>query len=210
MKRLLDLCLSLLLLIFLAPVLLLIGIIIKIDSRGPVLFCQKRVGYKRKVFTCYKFRTMKSETPDIATNDFEDREDYMTGIGHYLRKYSLDELPQLLNIIRGNMSIVGPRPVIPDEEKLVQKRAEQGIYDIKPGVTGWAQINGRDHVSVSEKVDYDLYYLENHSLWMDLKIILRTVTYVLKKKGVIEHTGGRKAKQTTVQKQSVHSHKKSS
>ncbi len=187
LKRMFDLFCSLFLLVCLAPVLLLIAVLIRVESSGPALLCQKRMGLNKKPFTCYKFRTMREETPDLATNELDDRDRYLTGLGVYLRKYSLDELPQLFNIIKGDMSLVGPRPVILQEKRLIKKRKEEGIYRLRPGVTGWAQINGRDEVGVKRKVKLDKYYLKNRSFFLDLKIIFRTAGYVLKREGVLEH-----------------------
>lgn len=170
--------------------LLMIAILIRLESSGPALFKQKRVGLHREKFICYKFRTMKDDTPDIATNKFVNRNEYLTKVGYFLRKYSLDELPQLFNIIRGNMSIVGPRPVIPEEKKLIKKRDQTGVYSLKPGVTGWAQINGRDHVNIEEKVELDTFYLKEQSFLFDIKIIFKTAFCVIKREGILEHSSG--------------------
>ncbi len=187
MKRLFDLLLSIILLILLSPFLLLIAVLIKNDSPGPVIFRQKRVGQYGEEFIVYKFRTMKNDCPHLPTNDFKKRNYYITGIGKFLRKTSLDELPQLINIFKGEMSFVGPRPVIPSERELVRKRASLGVYRLKPGVTGWAQINGRDHVTITEKAKMDEYYLKNYSLFLDIKIICITAIKVLKREGILEH-----------------------
>ena len=190
MKRLFDFLFSIFLLIILSPILLMIAILIRLESPGPALFKQERVGEDEERFICYKFRTMQHDTPDIATNKFINRKEYLTTAGYFLRKYSLDELPQLFNIIKGNMSIVGPRPVIPEEEELVSKRSRAGVYSLKPGVTGWAQINGRDHVNIDEKVELDSYYLEKQSFFFDIKIILKTALCVIKREGILEHSSG--------------------
>jgi len=188
LKRTFDFIFAIILTIILSPLLLIIAIAIKVDSHGKALFRQKRMGQKQKPFTVYKFRTMYKHTPkNKASNDLDNRDNYITQIGHWLRVTSLDELPQLFNIIKGEMSFVGPRPVILAEEELINKRKEAGIYQLKPGVTGYAQINGRDHVSVDKKVKLDKYYLDNHSLLMDINIILKTGVKVLKREDIFEH-----------------------
>lgn len=188
LKRIFDFIFAIILTIILSPLLLIIAIAIKIDSHGKALFRQKRMGQHEESFIVYKFRTMYQDTPkNKASNDLCDRDSCITKIGRWLRVTSLDELPQLFNIIKGEMSFVGPRPVILVETELINKRKEVEIYQLKPGVTGYAQINGRDHVSVDRKVELDKYYLENHSLLMDLNIILKTGIKVLKKEDIFEH-----------------------
>ena len=188
LKRIFDFLLALILIILLSPVLLIIAVAIKIDSHGRVIFKQKRMGQYGEPFIVYKFRTMYKHTPkNKATNDLDNRDDYITKIGHWLRITSLDELPQLFNILKGEMSFVGPRPVILAEKELIDKRKKAGIYQLKPGVTGYAQINGRDNVCIDKKVEYDKYYLNNHSFLMDLKIIFKTGIKVLKKEDIFEH-----------------------
>lgn len=188
LKRIFDFIFGIILLIILSPLLLIIALAVKIDSHGKALFKQKRMGQHRKPFIVYKFRTMYKETPkNKASHELDNRDSYITKIGHWLRVTSLDELPQLFNIIKGEMSFVGPRPVILTEGELIEKRKENGIYKLKPGVTGYAQINGRDNVDIDEKVELDKYYLENNSLLMDLNIILKTGIKVLKREDIFEH-----------------------
>lgn len=186
-KRLLDFVLSLIGIIVLMPVFIIIGILIKVDSRGPVIFKQKRYGKNKQPFYIYKFRTMASDAPqNVATKDLNDSKKYITKIGAFLRRTSLDELPQLFNILLGKMTIVGPRPVVLKEENLIIARDLYGANDIKPGITGWAQINGRDLLSIEEKAKLDGYYVENMGFKMDIKCFFKTVKYVLKGEGILE------------------------
>ena len=186
-KRLLDFVLSLIGIVVLIPVFIIIGILIKVDSRGPVIFKQKRYGKNKEPFYIYKFRTMASDAPqNVATKDLNDSKKYITKIGAFLRRTSLDELPQLFNILLGQMTIVGPRPVVLKEENLIIARDLYGANDIKPGITGWAQINGRDLLSIEEKAKLDGYYVENMGFKMDIKCFFKTVKYVLKGEGILE------------------------
>lgn len=186
-KRLLDFVLSLIGIVVLMPVFIIIGILIKVDSRGPVIFKQKRYGKNKQPFYIYKFRTMASDAPqNVATKDLNDSKKYITKIGAFLRRTSLDELPQLFNILLGQMTIVGPRPVVLKEENLIIARDLYGANDIKPGITGWAQINGRDLLSIEEKAKLDGYYVENMGFKMDMKCFFKTVKYVLKGEGILE------------------------
>ena len=186
-KRLLDFVLSLIGIVVLIPVFIIIGILIKVDSRGPVIFKQKRYGKNKEPFYIYKFRTMASDAPqNVATKDLNDSKKYITKIGALLRRTSLDELPQLFNILLGQMTIVGPRPVVLKEENLIIARDLYGANDIKPGITGWAQINGRDLLSIEEKAKLDGYYVENMGFKMDIKCFFKTVKYVLKGEGILE------------------------
>ena len=186
-KRLLDFVLSLIGIIVLIPVFIIIGILIKVDSRGPVIFKQKRYGKNKEPFYIYKFRTMASDAPqNVATKDLNDSKKYITKIGAFLRRTSLDELPQLFNILLGQMTIVGPRPVVLKEENLIIARDLYGANDIKPGITGWAQINGRDLLSIEEKAKLDGYYVENMGFKMDIKCFFKTIQYVLKCEGILE------------------------
>ena len=186
-KRLLDFVLSLIGIVVLMPVFIIIGILIKVDSRGPVIFKQKRYGKNKEPFYIYKFRTMASDAPqNVATKDLNDSKKYITKIGALLRRTSLDELPQLFNILLGQMTIVGPRPVVLKEENLIIARDLYGANDIKPGITGWAQINGRDLLSIEEKAKLDGYYVENMGFKMDIKCFFKTVKYVLKGEGILE------------------------
>ena len=183
-KRALDLLAVISLFIVLIIPLLILALVIKLTSRGPVLFWQKRMGIDNKVFNMPKFRTMRLDTPDVATNILQDPEDYITSIGSFLRKLSLDELPQLWSILKGDMSLVGPRPALYNQNDLIKLRTEKGIHKIVPGVTGWAQVNGRDKLTIAEKVEYDEYYMKNRSSLFDMKILIMTFGKVAKREGV--------------------------
>lgn len=183
MKRTSDVLISLTIIILLSPVLLILCVVIKIESDGPIIFKQKRVGHLDRLFTIYKFRTMKTGTPNLATN-LINQSNYITRAGYFLRKYSLDELPQLFNILAGDMSIVGPRPALYNQKELIALRKKEGVSSLKPGLTGWAQINGRDNILDEEKVNYDIYYLKNNSVYFDLKIMFLTFFRVISAKGV--------------------------
>jgi O-antigen biosynthesis protein WbqP len=186
-KRIFDLLFSLILTILLAPFLILIAILIRLESKGSPIFTQERVGQQSKSFTIYKFRTMRIDTPDVPTNEFNDRDKYITKMGKFLRVTSLDELPQLFNILKGDMSFVGPRPPLFSQSELVANRKKYGVDKFKPGITGWAQINGRDDINDEQKFEYDLYYKKNHSLLLDFKIVLITFLQVIKQEGLIEN-----------------------
>lgn len=187
LKRLGDISISLIAITLFCPVFILIAIAIKLDSEGPVIFKQKRFGIHKKTFYVFKFRTMKVESPKyVATRDLQNPEQWITGVGAFLRKTSLDELPQLCNILVGDMSIVGPRPVVVSERDVIEAREKYGANDVLPGLTGWAQINGRDNLSTDIKAKLDGYYVKNRSLIMDIKCIVRTIPYVLKRKGIVE------------------------
>lgn len=184
LKRLGDISISLIAITLFCPVFILIAIAIKLDSEGPVIFKQKRFGIHKKTFYVFKFRTMKVESPKyVATRDLQNPEQWITRVGAFLRKTSLDELPQLCNILVGDMSIVGPRPVVVSERDVIEAREKYGANDVLPGLTGWAQINGRDNLSTDIKAKLDGYYVKNRSLIMDIKCIVRTIPYVLKRKG---------------------------
>lgn len=187
LKRLGDISISLIAITLFCPVFILIAIAIKLDSEGPVIFKQKRFGIHKKTFYVFKFRTMKVESPKyVATRDLQNPEQWITRVGAFLRKTSLDELPQLCNILVGDMSIVGPRPVVVSERDVIEARKKYGANDVLPGLTGWAQINGRDNLSTDIKAKLDGYYVKNRSLIMDIKCIVRTIPYVLKRKGIVE------------------------
>lgn len=175
---------SLILLICLSPVFALVALAIIIDDGFPIFFKQKRVGQDNTHFGIFKFRTMKKDTPDIPTHLVDDGQSLYTSIGPFLRKFSLDELPQLINIFRGDMVFIGPRPALYNQDDLAELRTQAGIHTLMPGVTGWAQVNGRDELSIHDKVKMDIYYLENQSLWLDIKIIFMTVLKVFKTEGV--------------------------
>ena len=187
LKRLGDIFISLIAITLFCPVFIRIAIAIKLDSEGPVIFKQKRFGIHKKTFYVFKFRTMKVESPKyVATRDLQNPEQWITRVGAFLRKTSLDELPQLCNILVGDMSIVGPRPVVVSERDVIEAREKYGANDVLPGLTGWAQINGRDNLSTDMKAKLDGYYVKNRSLIMDIKCIVRTIPYVLKRKGIVE------------------------
>ncbi|HGL1948441.1 TPA: capsular polysaccharide biosynthesis protein Cps4E [Streptococcus pneumoniae] len=189
-KRLGDILLSLIGIIILCPVFMIIAIAIKLDSEGPVIFKQKRFGIHKEYFYILKFRSMKIDAPkNVAPRNLYNPEQWITKVGAFLRKTSLDELPQLFNILVGNMSIVVPRPAGINELDLIAERDKYGANDILPGLTGWAQINGRDTLSVEMKTELDGYYVKHLSLIMDIRCIVKTIPYVLKRKGIVEGSG---------------------
>jgi O-antigen biosynthesis protein WbqP len=175
---------SLILLICLSPILLIVAIAIMIDDGFPILFRQKRVGQNNAHFWIYKFRTMKKDAPDIATHLVKDGTSLYTSIGPFLRKFSFDELPQLFNILKGDMIFIGPRPALYNQDDLNELRSQAGVQTLMPGVTGWAQVNGRDELNILDKVKMDEYYLKNKSLWLNIKILFMTVFKVFKMEGV--------------------------
>lgn len=186
-KRGIDLIISLLAIVILSPLLLLICAAIKLDSKGPVLFCQKRVGIHRQFFTIYKFRTMRTDTPkDMPTHMLGNPDAFLTRTGKFLRKTSLDELSQLFNIVKGDMSIVGPRPALWNQDDLVAERERYGANDVLPGLTGWAQINGRDELEIPVKAKLDGDYIKNMSFLFDLKCFFGTFGAVAKADGIVE------------------------
>ena len=195
-KRLLDVVLSGCGLIVLAPVYLCLAIAIKIDDPGPVLFRQKRVGIHKTHFQILKFRTMKMETPkDTPTHLLENPEQYITRVGRVLRKLSLDELPQILQIFTGEMSIIGPRPALWNQFDLIEERDKYGANDVRPGLTGWAQINGRDELPIDVKARLDGEYVENLSFLFDCKCFFGTIVSVLRSDGVVEGGTGQLEKE---------------
>lgn len=174
-------------LIVLSPLFLALIIAIKLDSQGPVLFKQKRVGIGKKHFSILKFRTMRTDTPkDMPTHMLQNPEQYITKVGNFLRKTSLDELPQIINILKGDMAIVGPRPALWNQYDLIAERDKYGANDILPGLTGWAQINGRDELEIPVKAKLDGEYVKNMSFRMDVKCIIRTFISVARQDGVVE------------------------
>jgi O-antigen biosynthesis protein WbqP len=183
-KRIFDLALCLWLMPVLLPIMGLIGLLIKFTSKGPMLYWSDRIGRNNKTFRMPKFRTMKMGTPAVATHLLTDAERYITPVGSLLRKTSLDELPQLFSVIAGHMSFVGPRPALFNQDDLVALRTEWGVHALVPGVTGWAQVNGRDELPIPVKVEYDAEYLRRRSLAFDLKILLLTAIRVLRGEGV--------------------------
>ena len=186
-KRLLAIILSLCGMIVLSPLLLILCIAIKLDSPGPVLFRQKRVGIHKKHFNILKFRTMRIDTPhDMPTHMLANPDQYITRMGHFLRKTSLDELPQLWNIFVGDMAVIGPRPALWNQYDLLEERDKYGANDVRPGLTGWAQIHGRDELEIVDKARLDGYYVEHLSFWMDVKCFFGTIKAVLDHDGVVE------------------------
>ena len=171
-------------LVILSPIFLIVAFSILLEDGSPIFFKQKRVGVNYTFFNIYKFRSMKKNTPNVATHLLENPESYLLRIGGVLRKLSLDELPNLINIIKGEMAFVGPRPALYNQDDLMALRVAEGVDKLKPGITGWAQVNGRDEISIEEKVAFDREYLARKSFWFDLKIILLTVSSVLSSRGV--------------------------
>ena len=183
-RRFFDLILGLITsVVFLVP-LLIIALLVKLTSKGPVLYWSNRVGQNNTIFSMPKLRTMRVGTRVVATHLLKNPDECLTPIGGYLRKSSLDELPQLWCILRGDMSVVGPRPALFNQQNLIQLRTEKGVHLIRPGLTGWAQINGRDELPIPEKVELDLYYLRHRSLGFDMKIILLTFIKVVRRDGI--------------------------
>ena len=186
-KRVFDRVVALLGLIIASPLFAILILLIKLDSRGPIFFKQKRVGIHKTHFYILKFRTMRIDTPkDTPTHLLKEAEKYITSMGKTLRKTSLDELPQLINILKGDMSFVGPRPALWNQFDLIEERDKYGANDILPGLTGWAQINGRDELPIGEKANLDGAYVKKISLIFDLKCICLTIVNVLRRDGVIE------------------------
>lgn len=182
-----DFILSLFAIAALSPAFLIISAAVKLDSEGPVLFSQKRVGKDKKLFSMYKFRTMRIDTPhDMPTHLLKDPDAYITKVGKFLRKSSLDELPQLFNIIKGDMSVVGPRPALWNQDDLIAERDRYGANNIRPGLTGWAQVNGRDELEIDVKAKFDGEYVSKMSLPFDVRCIVSTALQVVKHKGVVE------------------------
>ncbi len=173
-KRIFDLVAGVALLLFFLPLLLLIALAVKCTSRGPVIHWSKRVGRNNRLFNMPKFRTMRIDTPQVATHLLTNSKTYLTPIGSFLRKSSMDELPQLFSVLRGDLSLVGPRPALFNQDDLIAMRTERGIHSLVPGITGWAQVNGRDEIPVSAKVRCDYEYLQRQSLAFDLKILFQT------------------------------------
>lgn len=183
MKRLFDFLSSLFVVLIVSPFLIITMIIIKVESRGPVVFKQKRPGRDNKIFNIYKFRSMKVDTPNVATDKI-DANMYITKSGRFIRKTSIDELPQLFNIIKGDMSVVGPRPALYNQYDLIAKRTNKNIHTVKPGLTGLAQVMGRDDITDDQKVQYDKYYVENQTFILDMFIIYKTIRNTITSEGV--------------------------
>ena len=184
MKRIFDITVAFCAFCVSAIPMLIIALLVKITSPGPVLYWSDRIGVNNTIFKMPKFRTMRINTPSVATHLLKDPDQYLTRIGKFLRKTSLDEFPQLISILKGDMSFVGPRPALFNQDDLVALRTEKGIHKLIPGLTGWAQINGRDELPIPIKVEYEYYYLQNKSLLLDLKIIFYTFLKVAFRHGI--------------------------
>lgn len=184
MKRAFDLILGLILLFIFAVPMGLIALIIKLTSKGPILYWSQRVGCNNRIFEMPKFRSMLVDTPQLATHLLQNPKSHLTPVGDFIRRSSLDELPQLLSVLAGHMSFVGPRPALFNQNDLIVLRTSKNIHSLKPGITGWAQINGRDEISISEKVKLDEYYLQHQGLYFDLKILFFTFFKVMMAKNV--------------------------
>ncbi len=199
-KRFYDFVLSLIGLILLSPIFLILIVLIKIDSKGPVFFKQKRVGKNKKHFNILKFRTMKIETPkETPTHLLENPKQWITRVGKFLRKTSLDELPQIINILKGDMSIIGPRPALWNQYDLIEERDKYNVHSVLPGLTGYAQIRGRDALLIPDKARIDGEYIKKISLWFDIKIFFGTILSILKSDGVVEGgTGTLEKKQVEI------------
>jgi O-antigen biosynthesis protein WbqP len=186
-KRFYDTLGALIALIVLSPIFMILIILIKLDTKGPILFKQKRIGRHKKHFNILKFRTMKIDSPkDTPTHLLKNPEQYITRLGKFLRKSSLDELPQIINIFKGDMSIIGPRPALWNQYDLIEERDQYNVHKLYPGITGYAQIKGRDTVAIKDKARLDGYYVAHISLWLDIKIFLGTIKSIFKSEGVIE------------------------
>ncbi|MBZ8174622.1 sugar transferase [Staphylococcus delphini] len=183
MKRFFDVVSAIFGLIVLSPLLILTMVMIKIESPGPVIFKQKRPTLNNRLFDIYKFRSMKIDTPNVAT-DLIDSKSFITRTGKVIRKTSIDELPQLINVLKGDMSVVGPRPALFNQYELIEKRTQANIHTIRPGLTGLAQVMGRDNITDNEKVAYDRYYLNNQSAMLDMFIIYKTIKNIITSEGV--------------------------
>jgi O-antigen biosynthesis protein WbqP len=184
LKRLFDLIIALLATCLLLLPILLVALCVKLTSRGPAVYWSDRVGRNNAIFRMPKFRSMRINTPAVATHLLGNPDQYLTPIGSFLRKSSLDELPQLWSILKGDMSLVGPRPALYNQDDLIALRTEKQVHLIVPGLTGWAQINGRDELPIPDKVLLDVYYLEHQSFWLDMRILLLTFFKVIKRDGV--------------------------
>jgi len=184
MKRLFDIFLSVALIISLLVPMLFISLLIRLTSKGPILYWSDRIGFGNSIYKMPKFRTMKVDTPEMATHLMLNPEKFLSPIGGFLRRSSLDELPQLISILKGDMSFVGPRPALFNQDDLITLRLEKGLDKLLPGLTGWAQVNGRDELSISDKVALEVEYMQNKSFSFDLKILWLTLLKVLSKKGI--------------------------
>ena len=184
MKRIFDLLLGIVIFMLLAAFMLLTAIAVRLSSKGSVLFWSDRIGKNNEIFKMPKFRSMLSGTPTVATHLIDNPDVYLSPIGGFLRSFSLDELPQLFSVLKGDMSFVGPRPALYNQDDLIALRTEKGVDKLLPGVTGWAQVNGRDELSIPDKVALDVEYLNRQSLWFDIKILWMTFLKVINRDGV--------------------------
>jgi len=184
MKRLFDLCLALIAALILALPFAIVWLMVRVTSKGPALYWSDRVGRHNVIFKMPKFRSMRVDTPAVATHLLNNPQQFLTPIGSFLRKSSLDELPQLLSIIKGDMSFVGPRPALFNQDDLIALRTQYGVDSLVPGLTGWAQINGRDELPIPDKVNLDVAYMQRQSLWFDVQIIVLTFIKVLRRDGI--------------------------
>jgi len=184
LKRLFDIVTALVALCFFSLPLLFLSLLVKFTSEGPAIYWSDRVGKDNTIFKMPKFRTMRTDTPAVATHLLNNPDTYLTPVGEFLRKSSLDELPQLWSVIKGDMSFVGPRPALFNQDDLIALRTEKGVHRLIPGVTGWAQINGRDDLPIPVKVDFDVHYLKHRSFLFDMKILWLTLLKVVKREGV--------------------------
>ena len=184
MKRIFDLLLGVAILVLLVAPMLLISIAVRLSSKGPALYWSDRVGKNNKIFKMPKFRSMLTGTPAVATHLLDNPDTYLSPIGGFLRRSSFDELPQLFLVLKGDMSFVGPRPALYNQDDLIALRTEKGVDKLLPGITGWAQVNGRDELSIPEKVDLDVEYLNRQSFWFDIKILWMTFLKVVKRDSV--------------------------
>ncbi len=183
-KRTFDLILALILLVLLGPILIIVALLVRLTSPGPALHWSKRIGRNNEIFLMPKFRSMKTNAPQVATHLMTDPDQFLTPIGGFLRKSSLDELPQIFSVILGDMSFVGPRPALFNQKDLMDLRTQKGVHTLKPGITGWAQVNGRDELPIPAKVEFDAEYLKRNSLIFDFRILVMTAMKVCSAKGV--------------------------
>ena len=184
MKRIFDLSMAGFLLCFLSVPIFVVGLIIKLNSEGPALYWSDRIGKDNTIFRMPKFRTMRVNTPEVATHLLTSSDQHLTSVGKMLRKFSLDELPQLVSVLKGDMSFVGPRPALYNQDDLVELRTKKGIHKLVPGITGWAQVNGRDELPIPVKVEFDEYYLKHRSFVFDLRILFLTFSSVVSSRGI--------------------------
>jgi O-antigen biosynthesis protein WbqP len=184
MKRIFDLILVIILLILLSIPMLFIALLVKLTSKGPILFWSDRIGTNNTTFKMPKFRTMRMDAPAVATHLLDNPKEFLIHCGSFLRRFSLDELPQLWSVLKGDMSFIGPRPALYNQDDLVELRTKKGIHKLMPGITGWAQVNGRDNISIPLKVEYDEYYMKNKSFFLNLKILYMTFLKVIRAEGV--------------------------